>query len=546
MNLSSQKTIIDGIEIGYKFQIGKSDRKHLIVIFSGFRAHGTYDFGGTVLRDSQASILWIDDTFNSAHSYYMLADGGSDISSSINAFIESILIDMNLPKTSCTLAGFSKGGSAALFYLAKYDYPTAVVTVPQFRISDYVRDFHPGTLSPMFTNTDSDVYQNFNVELIRLIERDDNLRKNIYLITSPADIQYQTEILPHVKILERYENFNYIVTETPLVRQHDQVTRYNVPVILSLLALLAEGFSPRIGHVRNGSSDLADAALEKPVFEKDEAQGLAVGSVDVFRIVEEKLYVEGHAVFPGHGTDDYHTQKTVLRLLSEESNISFKLAQARENILNSRYYKNSYIDYSFAKFATYKYKGLDISNIPTGKYRIIIDASHDGVVKSAKNDIVWRVDPFLSFHENHVIALRHEGENAFLLKRRYDELDNLLYFFELNKMQVSESKLYIEGAFIPRGFSFPEWSSIRYHLRLTEKQTGKSKLLKLANANRNNLNTQSGDIFENQNKAYFATYKYQGIDLSGMPAGNYTTELICDFNGRVISHVVDQSVQIDK
>lgn len=93
-----------------------------------------------------------------------------------------------------------------------------------------------------------------NKRLPNAIRSDRQPDKNIYLFTALADYQREQEILPHLELLEKYENFNLIKSASPCITQHNEVTRYNLNLILALIYQLEQKIIPSWGHIRNGSS----------------------------------------------------------------------------------------------------------------------------------------------------------------------------------------------------------------------------------------------------------------------------------------------------
>jgi hypothetical protein len=118
-----QIKFINDVEIKFKIKPRKYDTQHLIVIFSGFGSSGefTYDFENA-LMDCPASILWIKDDFEGHCTYYTCLGMDFKIEKAINIFIDETLNSLNLMKSQCTVAGFSKGGTAAIYYGVKYNY----------------------------------------------------------------------------------------------------------------------------------------------------------------------------------------------------------------------------------------------------------------------------------------------------------------------------------------------------------------------------------------------------------------------------------------
>ena len=150
---NEQKIVFNNIEFKYIFKKRKYDNNSMIVVFSGFGSSGnfTYDFKN-VLNDIHSSVLWIKDDFYGNAAYYYSVNG-QEIHSIINDFILNIAKNNNVEKYNIILSGFSKGGSAALFYGLKYDYNKIVTTVPQIEIGTYCKQSHKDVLFHMLGET---------------------------------------------------------------------------------------------------------------------------------------------------------------------------------------------------------------------------------------------------------------------------------------------------------------------------------------------------------------------------------------------------------
>lgn len=109
----------DDIDVLYKTQRGRQDRRHLVVVFSGFCPLGKYNFDGSVANGCRFDILWIKDEFEGNNAYYLCHRMNFDIQSAIIGLISSELDRLGLDKDECTLMGYSKGGNSCPFLRSK-------------------------------------------------------------------------------------------------------------------------------------------------------------------------------------------------------------------------------------------------------------------------------------------------------------------------------------------------------------------------------------------------------------------------------------------
>lgn len=243
--------------VKFKFQPARKGVKHLIVIFSSIRADRTwldFDHDGPLLAHNRANLLWIHDDFGAEYSYYLVEERNFEIEASVAQLIRAVLKSLELTGAECTMVGMSKGGSAALLHGIKCDAQNIVALTPQLAIGSYLANRkRTAIIEHMSGNSTKDDIVWLNSIVPDGLRGDKNPDRNVYLITSPYDphcIDFLDEVLPNFR---RYSNFNLISTASDLTRNHLQTLHYNVPLVVSLLTILAEGLAPRFGEDSNGS-----------------------------------------------------------------------------------------------------------------------------------------------------------------------------------------------------------------------------------------------------------------------------------------------------
>ncbi|MHC5258055.1 Ig-like domain-containing protein [Streptomyces sp. UC4497] len=257
------------LPVEYRFRPARNGNRHLVVVFANFDAPQDYGWSNGVLDNLRANVLWIRDRFDGHNSYYLCGNGDFAVERSVLATVDRFLDALGLTRDGCTLLGSSKGASAALHYGLAYGFKNIVAAAPQFSIGTYVREVHPRTARAMMGDDfgEGDVRE-LDARLPDLVGAELHRGANIYLLSSPADAQYASQIRPHLLHFDGYDNFNFIFTDSPFVPDHTRVAGRNVPVIIGILNLLIDGIAPRIGFVRNGYEDPAadrtalDAHLE--------------------------------------------------------------------------------------------------------------------------------------------------------------------------------------------------------------------------------------------------------------------------------------------
>ncbi|MET8204589.1 hypothetical protein ABZT51_00880 [Streptomyces sp. NPDC005373] len=256
---SNGRQLLNGIEasgtfpVEYRFAHAKNGNRHLVVVFANFSAPDEYGWSNGVFDGLRANILWIRDKFDGKNTYYLCKDMDFSLERSVITLISNVMKGLSLTPDDVTMWGGSKGGSAALYFGLRYGFRNIVAIVPQFLIGTYVHQKHPTVAQYMM----GDGPREENVRVLDsiipdLVRSGANPGANIYLLSSPQDEQYPVQVEPFLGLFQRYENFNFIYSESPFITDHTDVTRRNVPVLMGIINFLIDGMAPRIGFVRNG------------------------------------------------------------------------------------------------------------------------------------------------------------------------------------------------------------------------------------------------------------------------------------------------------
>ena len=348
----------------YKFKPRKYDTRHLLVIFSGFGANSefTYDFENS-LQTCSANVLWIKDDFGGHCAYYMMQNNDFTPEAAVQNLIESKLESLGLRKEECTLAGFSKGGSAALYHGLKYNYKNIVSTVPQMKIASYVTNNWEVTAHSMFDAYNADTVSKVDAILPSLLESDINLDRNIYLLTSEADIQYEAEIKPFKGEFLKYRNFNFILSRSVLVRAHNQVTSHNASLLLSIFYALSSNIAPRFGYVILRGDDIDE--------DKKTDIGKPIVQLNSLEVKGDRVFIDGIGILKHVTCDQWGDVKFQLKLqeINTLHSISLDLAKDNRPFLSREFYSESFTSYDKAWFCTLKHEGIDSTDIPQGEYQ---------------------------------------------------------------------------------------------------------------------------------------------------------------------------------
>ncbi|WP_198668384.1 hypothetical protein [Streptomyces triticisoli] len=253
------RQVIQGIDasgghpVEYRFSHARSGNRHLMVVFANLFAPDDYGWATGILDNLRSNILWIRDRFDGGNTYYLCKDMDFAVERSVIGLISKVMKSLGLAPGDVTLWGSSKGGSAALHFGLRYGFRNIVASVPQLRIGTFVRDVYPDVGRHMLGETmPDDNVRVLDAILPGLLESGANPDAHIYLVSSPQDEQYNSQVEPFLGLLQRYRNFNFIFSESPFISDHGKVTQRNTPPLLGIAYLLVEGIAPRIGLTRHG------------------------------------------------------------------------------------------------------------------------------------------------------------------------------------------------------------------------------------------------------------------------------------------------------
>lgn len=377
----------NGIKVRYKHKKSKYDFNHIIFVFSGFlnAKPGNYDFANA-LNDCPCDVVWIGDNFEEMYTYYLCVNMDFKVENAVTEFIHHMLGELNLSLNQATTTGFSKGGSAALYYGLKLNFPNIVITVPQLKIGSYVNNRWKHVAKHMM----GEYYNSVNITFLdnllpRLLKQDRKLERNIYLLTSESDEQYKTEIKPYLLDFAKYNNFNLLKSYSVFVRTHNQVTNHHTALLLGIYYALATEATPRYN---NGEVNFFGSQL----FGNPNPSGEPYVDLRVLKLDKERLFIDGVALLRGYDAADYSDLDYVLILKNNkrEDDIQLPLAKGNQPNLTRSLFDGKYLTiYDKSVFTTLRYEGVDLSELPKGIYQMFIQIKmHKYKEVSAEQPIV--------------------------------------------------------------------------------------------------------------------------------------------------------------
>lgn len=514
----------------YKRRKAKLDRRHLVVMFAGIRPIDSYEFDGRASRNSQSHWLWIKDKFHGQFAYYLCHGMDFSIEVAVVKLIEAELDRLGLTKDQCTLAGFSKGGFAALYLGIKYGFKNILASAPQLFIGSHARRHRPVIFDHLTQEGSTEEQQVLDGLLPAAIAADTDKNRNIYVLSAMEDQFHAEQIVPGLPLFSEYANFNYIETHSDLINEHSDVTRYNLPLILSTLYALAENVPPHFGVVRNGQRLAPQLAAEK--LADQQAAGEVVANLVSCRTGPERLFPAGVAFPKGHDVGHISAAPARLVLAGTAGSFAYDLERTSNRSLYFKYFDGAFADYRYAQFRTLRDAGIDVSRLPEGLYDLELEMdSEDGEVR-----VPCTAADLLEAEVNcgpDLVRLRSDSTGSRVDKRPFAGTTAAQADIALNRTWVSGNLLHVEGPFAVRGVEMPDWGSGLYYLLLSD--GARTYSFSLGTGRVKVPTDPFGDGLSDYTHAYFATNKFAGIDTSQLPAGDYRVTVSLSSAGVIVT-----------
>jgi hypothetical protein len=503
--------------VQFQFRPAHGDHKHLLVVFSS--VDSKYGFG-SALDGVLCNILRIRDFFDGGASYYVARNMDFSVSDSIQALIEDYMQRLGVNRDEVTLLGTSKGGAAALYYGLKYDYKNIVSSTPQYFLGSYSKG-HGQLGDAVLGEGQSDENVAVMDSVMKdLIEKEVDFKRNIYLISSPNDYQYDEHVKHYLPGLRAYENFNFLFLDSPTIQEHYQVTAQALPTVWSVVHALSEGFTPRIGEVRIGAGTApADPEKAAEYLAELRRSDTAVANLTGAVRIDGKLHLKGHAFLPGVSPEGPATETKQLVLEQSGKSWTYPLDSRPGKKLYREYFDEYFCQYADGEFATEG--GLDFTSLPRGTFNVsvLVTSETEGIERRTRLISEKVIDRRLPFGDSEVV-FRGGRPGLTVIKRDIIGTDSANVCFSLTKATEIDRRLHAEGVFFLPGRNADRETHAPYYLVLQGRSESYSFLLTAKkNPERVRPLVPKND-FGTYDAGYFTT-EADGIDVSHVPAGKY-------------------------
>ncbi|MFT4469789.1 accessory Sec system protein Asp2 [Arthrobacter sulfonylureivorans] len=534
-----QDFLHNGVLVEYKTREAKQDRRHLIVMFTGLRPRDTYDFDGQSTQENQANWLWIKDKFGPQPAYTLCRNMDFAIEDAVIALIDAELQRLGLSRNECTLAGISKGGFPALYYGIKYNFGNIIACAPQVYVGTHTRRNRPKTFAHM-TGDGGDREQEVLDALIPVaVAADQGTDKNIYLFSSLQDQSHAAQAGRALPLFAKYPNFNYIETDSDLVWDHAGEIRYNLPLMLSIMAAVADNTPPRFGRVRNGNR--MPSLLRSEVLSRQRQAGAAVASLTGVRLAGAVLFPEGVGFMRGQEIKSRSSQAAALVLSGHEFRQEHQLVGAGDPAIPFRYYEEAACDYKLAKFTSPNKRGIDLAGLSAGTYELRLKLAAGG--REAELPLTSGTPLSTESQlDGRLYRLRSRTVGAVLDVRPVLGTAPQQAYFRLRTSWARGPRVHLDGDFAVRGVEIPDSKAARYYLVL-HGPAGIHAFTLAAGGFRADPNV-FGDALSDYSGAHFGTRKGTGVDVSQLPPGTYHASISLSSAGGLYTLPTGKTIQI--
>lgn len=541
--LENQSHVHHGLTVTYKERPSRQDRGHLIVVFSGFRPpESPYDFDGPITENLRSHMLWILDDFDGEKCYYIRNKEGFAVADAVNSLIESKREQLGLRKDQCTFMGFSKGGSAALFHGLAYDYPNILITAPRIRLGSGNVNDRPEIINAMTETGTPEEVAELDAIIPDLISESRKTPRNIYLFSSLDDHFHSTETGPVLDDLRSFSNFNYFETDSDLVRKHKDVTLYNMPLVMSILAALGEGTPPSFGETQNGGRISGGAALG--TLAEVRAQGELITEIGSIRLEDAELVVSGVAFCKGFPVSSANDVRTDLELKSSTARHSYRLLQVVNDRLSNRYYKHEFCDYSYGAFASDP-DNLKLDDLPFGRYELQLKVRH-AKVNYPRVTVKWGGRSESSVDGEALLQLRSTPAGAVLVKRPLISAEPSESFFSLDEAWLRDGTCHVAGSFVIAGYEAGTYQDVQFYAVFVPRTLAENVGVALYSTRKKTDGQVVHDPWGVYTHSHFSTRRHGGFRLPKLAPDWYDIVITAVFaTGGVFSFASGAAVHVD-
>jgi hypothetical protein len=447
--------------VEYQFRPARGDHRHLLVVFSAVGSK--YGFGNA-LEGVRCNILRIRDHFAGGASYYVCRNMDFSVSDSVQSLIESHMRRLRVTREEVTLLGASKGGTAALYYGLRYGYKNIVASTPQYFQGRYSRHERRLGDSVLGEGRPAENAALLDSVMKDLLERETDFNRNIYVVSSPEDPEYEQEVTHYLPALRAYRNFNLVLVRSPTVRRHDEVVKQGLPAIWSMVHALTEGAAPRWGEVRIGPAP-EDPEQAAGYLARLRGSDTALAVLRHTLFVNGMLHLSGHAFIPGVSPGGAAEESKRLVLETDGRTWVYELASTREIRLYRAYFDEYFCEYAQGGFASRE--EIPLAELPRGTFEtsVCVASRSEGIERRTRLISAEPVDRRHAVGDSEVLV-RGGKDGVTITKRSIIGNDSAGACFALEKSWERQGRIHAEGVFFLPGRDADRAAHAAYYLVL--------------------------------------------------------------------------------
>lgn len=250
------------------------------------------------------------------------------------------------------------------------------------------------------------------------------------------------------------------------------------------------------------------------------------------------MFLSGYAYFQGIDVNSFGLIRSELQLENSEFKFSVPLGGVKNTQRSTELN-----DYSYSQISTISNAGIDLSEIPYGRYEILLKSTQGKLSNSSRLKSA-DLTQSITFTQNGSIRIFKSNNSIALIYEPINFAQTDDYFFELLNLTITQRKLDVLGLFGPKGYELSEWNSIDYYLLVVGQENQVVRTIRLANGSRDNIDAYSGDKYLDQSKAVFAPQRYLPLDLDtfNLPFGEYTLSVAARHETRIMVKSLERNL----
>ncbi|WP_231445202.1 GT-D fold domain-containing glycosyltransferase [Brevibacterium zhoupengii] len=268
---------ITGEIVEYSERNARKDSSELIVVFSSIRTNRKWlDFdgpNGTSMNSNRAHLLFINDESKKQYSYNLMWSGSLDIFEATTRFLLEYCKTHGFKMQDVTIAGMSKGGTAAIAYGLRLRAKNIVALAPQLLVSRYLSNNRPEILAGILgEDKDTAILDSIiRKEALNLDNRPDH-HTNLHILTSNSDPDCTDGMSELLEMLPETFHCNVWKTSSMNADSHHRTVLYLSPLFLSILSAIGVGVEPQQCAQLRSPKHLYNENQQEAVFQMNEDQ----------------------------------------------------------------------------------------------------------------------------------------------------------------------------------------------------------------------------------------------------------------------------------